>query len=403
MSAVNFLKQSSAALQKVQKAQPASATGRKAIIVLGMHRSGTSALTRVLSLCGAALPKHPLAGPPESNARGHWEPLPIVDAHEQFLTAAGRRWDDILEFPESMFRSKLAAKYERHLTELALREFGDAAMFILKDPRVSRLMHLWRPVFKKINAVPYAIIAIRNPLEVADSLERRDGWDQYRALVVWLRYMLAAERDTRDFPRCFIHYDHLIEDWRAAVVTIEDRLEISFGASQEGQAAKEIEAFLSPEMRHHKYRPIELLARGDIADCVKRAYCCFSLAADTGEIDYAALDSISNALDGAGAILRRIRQRQHRGKEFSIDIPHDATRDALLALVLAELGQTRDSATQAEYRLRKVLTSKSWRLTMVFQFVFDLMKGLTRTSWEILIKTVKMPIKTLKPDNGFRL
>jgi hypothetical protein len=264
-------------------------------------------------------------------------------------------------------------------------------------------MHLWRPVFKKINAAPYAVIAVRNPLEVADSLERRDGWDQYRALVVWLRYMLAAERDTRDLPRCFIRYDRLIEDWRATVGTIENRLEISFSALDQGHTAEEIDAFLSPEMRHHKYRPIELLARGDIADCVKRAYRCFSLAADTGEIDYAALNSISDALDGAGAILRRIRQRQHKREEFSIDIPHDAKRDALLALVLAELGQTRDSATQAEYRLKKVLTSKSWRLTRIFQFVFNSMQGLARALRDILIKTVRMPMKTFKPNNGFRL
>jgi hypothetical protein len=394
MYAAKIKKHISAEPLKNQSVHPANT--RQAIIVLGMHRSGTSAFTKVLSLCGATLPRHPLAGPRESNARGHWEPLPIVDAHEQFLTAAGRRWDDILEFPESMFRSKLAAKYERHLTDLALREFGDSPMFILKDPRVSRLMHLWRPVFKKINAAPYAVIAVRNPLEVADSLERRDGWDQYRALVVWLRYMLAAERDTRDLPRCFIRYDRLIEDWRATVGTIENRLEISFSALHQGHTAEEIDAFLSPEMRHHKYRPIELLARGDIADCVKRAYCCFSLAADTGEIDYAALDSISDALDGAGAILRRIRHRQHKREEFPIDIPHDAKRDALLALVLAELGQTRDSATWAEYRLKKVLTSRSWRLTRVFQFVFDVARRLTLAIHGLLVKTAR---SNEKPSN----
>jgi hypothetical protein len=71
--------------------------------------------------------------------------------------------------------------------------------------------------------------------------------------------------------------------------------------------------------------------------------------------------------------------------------------------VLAELGQTRDSANQAEYRLKRVLTSKSWQLILVFQFVFNSMQGLARASRNILIKKVRVPIKSLKPDSVFRL
>src|ERR1700722_17647523 len=115
------------------------------------------------------------------------------------------------------FDKQAAAHWPRTLTDLTIREFGDAPLFILKDPRISRLMKLWRPVFDTLEVAPRIIIMVRNPLEVADSLERRNHWGEHRALIVWLRYLLAAERDTRDLPRCFVGYSQVMNDWGAGV------------------------------------------------------------------------------------------------------------------------------------------------------------------------------------------
>ncbi len=66
---------------------------KQVIFVLGMGRSGTSALTRVLSLCGATLPVS-LLGPHESNQRGHWEPLDALKLNDGFMTSHGATWFD---------------------------------------------------------------------------------------------------------------------------------------------------------------------------------------------------------------------------------------------------------------------------------------------------------------------
>src|SRR6266851_10203332 len=73
---------------------------RQAILVLGMHRSGTSALTRALSLLGAALPKR-VARATASNEAGHWEPERLVHLHDEMLGEAGQRWDDWRAFDPS--------------------------------------------------------------------------------------------------------------------------------------------------------------------------------------------------------------------------------------------------------------------------------------------------------------
>src|SRR3546814_15012580 len=82
--------------RRVKAETKADSTG---ILILGMHRSGTSALTRVLNLLGVALGER-LMPAGKGNESGHWESLAVYEAHEQLLTALGRRWDDFREMPE---------------------------------------------------------------------------------------------------------------------------------------------------------------------------------------------------------------------------------------------------------------------------------------------------------------
>src|ERR1700733_3230389 len=290
------------------KAADAPQLARQALMVLGMHRSGTSALTRVLGLCGGALPRHNMDAV-DSNALGFWEPQPIVDAHDRFLSAAGTGWEAIADYPPAMFASETAAACRRVLTDLARREYGDAPLFILKDPRVSRLMPLWRPVLDELGVEPRIVIMVRNPLEIAGSMKRRDGWGEHRTLMVWLRYMLAAERDTRDLPRCFAGYGQLMNDWRAVVDTVSDRLGIAF-PERSPAVEQEIDGFVRPDLRPHRHQVDALFQRDDIAACEKLAYRCFTDATEAGTVDQAALDGIAHALDEAEDRLARMTHRK---------------------------------------------------------------------------------------------
>ena len=71
-------------------------TNRTAILICGMHRTGTSALTRVLSLLGAALPRN-IYPPGTGNELGHWEPRDVVKLHDEMLNAAGHQPDQIVK------------------------------------------------------------------------------------------------------------------------------------------------------------------------------------------------------------------------------------------------------------------------------------------------------------------
>ncbi len=341
---------------------------RKALLVLGMHRSGTSALTRVLGLCGAALPTQDSYNVHSSNPLGHWEPRRIVQAHDRFLNAVGAAWDASYGYPDSIFDTEAAVDCQHSLTELARSEFGQSRLFVLKDPRISRLLRLWRPVLADLGAAPYAAIMIRNPLEIAASLSSRDGWDEHRAVLVTIQHLLAAERSTRDLPRCFIRYGDLIEDWRTVVSYLSDRLGVALPPRDRATDA-EIDAFVRSDLRHHRRTTVEFLGRSDIPDCLKQAFEAFVDATASGRIDSAKLDTIAADIADAEAIFKCIRRRAEGGAVRSISTAtiEPSKRDALLAVLMAEYGRADDTARNSKRVLDKVMATRSWRFTRGFR------------------------------------
>jgi hypothetical protein len=131
---------------------------RQAIIVLGMHRSGTSVLTQALGHVGVRLPARMLEAAAD-NQRGFFEPTAIVEIHERILASAGTSWSDWEAFPTEWYKSAEAAVYTRELIEAVQTEYGDAPLFVVKDPRICRLLPLWIRVLSEIGAEPILLLA----------------------------------------------------------------------------------------------------------------------------------------------------------------------------------------------------------------------------------------------------
>jgi len=229
---------------------------RRALLVLGMHRSGTSALTRVLSLLGADLPANLMQPKADNNELGFWESLPIYALNEEILASAGTRWDDWRRFNPDWFRSPEVARFKARALQVMEREFTNSSLFVLKDPRICRLVPFWNEVLREFDADVNCVIVLRHPLEVAASLRERDGFSRSRSLALWLRHSLDVERTTRGLPRVFLSYDSLLQDWRSNVAAVADRLALSWPRSS-AVAELEIDGFLNERHRHHR------VARGD--------------------------------------------------------------------------------------------------------------------------------------------
>jgi hypothetical protein len=189
---------------------------RRAILVPGMGRSGTSAISRVLNLLGAAIPGAVMPPQPD-NPTGFWEPLDVVDLHDRMLAAIGLPWHAIVETPEAWFQTEPARAFGGEIRALLERHAADDDLLLIKDPRANRFLPLWTAALAALDIEPLFVIPIRNPLEVAGSLAARDGLATPYSCLVWLRAMLEAERHTRGYRRSFVDYAALLSDWRATI------------------------------------------------------------------------------------------------------------------------------------------------------------------------------------------
>jgi hypothetical protein len=267
-----------------------------------MHRSGTSALAGVIARCGAQLPATPMP-PTEQNERGYNESLPICEVHDALLQEAGARWDDITGLPDTWFETPAADEWVRRLAETVRTEFPGAGPFVVKDPRLCHLMPLWLRVFEQLEVDPVFALCVRNPVEVALSLNTAHGVSLQRGQLLWLHHALAGERHSRGHARCFIAYDALLEDWRREM----QRLGRVQGAPlpRSGERAQaEIDDYLSAQLRHHRLAPHE--EREDAIPWVHRAYAWFDARSRGRRPGEATLDRLAADVAEADASYGRV-------------------------------------------------------------------------------------------------
>jgi hypothetical protein len=297
---------------------------RKAIVVAGPHRSGTSALARVLSLVGCDLPKHVMP-PLDYNELGLWEPMAVAQAHEAFLTNIGSSWDDVAALPDGAFVSGAARELRQQLALLVHEEYGTSSLFVVKDPRISRLLPLWFAVLAELQIAPAIAIAVRNPLEVAASLKARDGFTTTKSLLLWLRHTIESELDSRGRPRSMVMYDELLRNWQEVLARVGDDLGVSW-PGRSHRATVEIENFLSEHHRHHVFDWRDVEGRADVVSWVKEAY--FALrASDPVRVLDQVRDELTQADIAFGPILEEARLELQASREQTLA---DATaRDAL--------------------------------------------------------------------------
>ena len=137
-----------------------------------------------------------------------------------------------------------ALELRRHLSLLLQDEYSTSPLFVVKDPRISRLLPLWFAVMAELQVAPAIAIAVRNPLEVAASLKARDGFTTTKSLLLWLRHALEAEQHSRHRPRSIVLYDELLREWQGVLAKLGADLEIKW-PSNSYRASVEIENFLS--------------------------------------------------------------------------------------------------------------------------------------------------------------
>ena len=336
-----------------------SGTGRVCVLVLGMHRSGTSALTRTLNFLGCDLPKTLVPEAP-GNEAGHWESAPVCQLNDALLDSAGTNWRDFEAVNPDWFRSPKAAEFRARAVEVLRAEFGASFLFVLKDPRMSRIAGWWAETIEAAGAAPAILSIVRHPLEVADSLKKRDNFDVALGVLLWLRNTLDAEAQTRGRARAFVSYDGLLADWSGALTRAQGALGLAWPKRQ-SYVTPAIDQFLSDKLRHHRRTQ---MTGGEGANAwASEAYAILMRWAAAGEnaADHAALDAIRARLDEAGHAFARLVALQwyHQGQAQRFERTATETEGKLadaekkLQQAAAELDAAKSKFAQTESALKQ--------------------------------------------------
>ena len=310
-----------------------------AVLVAGMHRSGTSALTRCLSLLGCDLPKTLVPASRFDNELGFWESEPIIKLNEEILASAGSTWNDWTPFNPDWFDSPGSDEFRERAQEILKDEFGNSRLFVLKEPRICRLLGFWIEAVQVFGATPLVVSPIRNPLEVAASLERRNKMDPAVSQLIWLRHVLDAEFSSRGLKRAYVRYDDILREWQMTAVKLGKDLGISW-PRRSMPAGMEIEAFLSPAQRHHVENDASVFQNPNISRWIRSTFEIVDRWAHgtTRKTDLSDLDQIRAAFDEAvPAFIRPIAtgqlvERKNRALEVKL-----ATRDTEAKELAAKL------------------------------------------------------------------
>lgn len=216
-----------------------------------MHRSGTSALTGVLSRCGFSAGKQ-LIPANEFNANGYYEDVRLNICLDGLLKCMGRSWYDERTLPATWLGSGAAARATNELAEVMRSEFDFSQPVVVKDPRLCRLLPVLQSVWRAGGLSPQYVFSLRSPLAVISSLARRDALPAKRAALLYVAHMLDAELQTRHASRVFVEYDDLLKGWQGVVKHIASTLNID--ALQAAQAnpplIADVDAFLSSDFNH---------------------------------------------------------------------------------------------------------------------------------------------------------
>jgi hypothetical protein len=214
------------------------------LIVLGMHRSGTSMLTGLTSMAGEYVgPDHLMFGPDGENPRGYWERRDTVAANEALLRLRGCTWNMVADW--SLARPPVPPREIAEAMRSIVLDLDAFRPWVMKDPRLCLTLPYWTPLLE----APVAVLLYRDPLEIARSLERR-GMPTGLSLSLWEYHAVGALNTSLGMPRVFVHHDRVIADPVGSVSRLLFDLEAQ-GAGMRGLSMppeREIVAFVETSL-----------------------------------------------------------------------------------------------------------------------------------------------------------
>lgn len=216
-----------------------SVSGRRVVVILGMHNSGTSLVANIVAALGAPLGERVLTRASFSVDKpyDYWEHAIITELQEELLTRLDRHWGTArgaAPIPDAVWDSELVAPCRRRMAEVVREELAATpGAWAFKDPRTPRFLPLWRRIFAELEVVPVHVVSTRPAGAVARSFANKAVVTPDWAEALWRRTYLEILAGSAGDDRIFIDYD----DWFRAPAETVARLDGFLAAGGDRAAA----------------------------------------------------------------------------------------------------------------------------------------------------------------------
>ncbi len=226
------------------------------VIVLGMHRSGTSALSGALCRLGIEFGDKLLPGEPY-NPKGFFEHVDILSINNEILRMLNSSFDDIKPLPLNWHRSEFILPFKDKLINIISRDFKNYEVFGFKDPRISILLPLYLEIVKEMNLDARFVICERADIEIALSIKERIRFSLHDSLLLIKKYKTSIDELIKGQKHVRISMNFLLTDPENALKKIVEDLDLSIEVTDVNM--HEVKKFLDNDLKHHNITPEDAL------------------------------------------------------------------------------------------------------------------------------------------------
>ena len=242
---------------------------KKSIMVLGMHRSGTSTITRGLLCFGVALGETLSQAIAGVNDKGFWEDIDIVLLNEEILNSLQSTWHDVSEIKHIDFTRLIHGVYFQRAVDLIRTKTRETALFGFKDPRLAKLLPFWKAVLQRCDIEINYLVVFRNPHSVTRSLVKRDGFAPIKCYLLWLSSMTSILSEIGQQTHLLVNYDQLMDVPDHELQRISRHFHLNIVPEEAERYKTE---FLTDELRHNKSDISDLTSDPDCPALAKEIF-----------------------------------------------------------------------------------------------------------------------------------
>jgi glycosyltransferase involved in cell wall biosynthesis len=351
------------------------------VVLLGMHRSSTSAIIRALELLGVGLDSnlHPAGF---DNPEDFWEDRSVLEINEELLTLQGSAYDPLVLAQQMLWPNSDLSRLKLKASQLIKERLAEIkGIWGFSDPRTCRLLSFWLGVFSEAECRVSFIIALGNPANVAASIGSSNEIPAVKSYWLWLQHMLPALVQSRGFERIVVDCDLFLDAPYAQLVRISKEIDLPLPSEETAEVRKFVSEFLESGLRHQSFtlQQLKLDSRAPVPVCdlyqvlSSVARDKVALEDEVVQLQLAVLErgliATAPLVQYTNSIQDHLSQALTERDGLIVDLSQMvAERDARIVSIGASLADR-------EATIKEIYVSRSWQLTSPLRWIAGIIRG----------------------------